>query len=429
MKARNLGPQPRDRGARVLLITASLVLVVAGLRAVKTIALPLLLAVFLSILSAPLLKWLCARGIPKAVAVVATVLANVTVMAFFLLLIGGSINDFARDVPRYQQIVETRAEQWLDWLDRMGIDTSEYSWLREDSSFSEELMSGPADAEGAPEASPRPTRGAARPEGFINLSSILDVIGTTLRGIASILSMTLLVFLLMVFILVEAARLPRKLERAFGWRDETMERFAVEIQRYLVIKTVVSLATGVLVGAGMVVLGVDYPLLWGLTAFVFNYVPSVGSIVASVPPILLTLIDGGLGRALLVMLVYLAVNVTLGNFVEPHLMGRRFGISTLVVILSLIFWGWLWGPVGMLLSVPLTMIVKIMLENTEDFRWVAVLIGSGKASGALAGVPAAGVPADGVPAAGVPAAGASSSPPPPAAARTADARGADPSAG
>jgi predicted PurR-regulated permease PerM len=173
------------------------------------------------------------------------------------------------------------------------------------------------------------------------------------------------------------------------------------------------------VGAGMVALGVDYPLLWGLTAFVFNYVPSVGSIVASVPPILLTLIDDGIGRALLVMLVYLAVNVTLGNFIEPHLMGRRFGISTLVVILSLIFWGWLWGPVGMLLSVPLTMIVKIMLENTEDFRWVAVLIGSGKASGAPAGVPAAGVPA----------AGASSSPPPPAAARTADARGADPSAG
>jgi len=184
-----------------------------------------------------------------------------------------------------------------------------------------------------------------------------------------------------------------------------MDRFTVEIQRYLMIKTAVSLATGILVGAGMLALGVDYPLLWGLTAFVFNYVPSVGSIIASVPPILLTLIDNGIGQALLVMVVYLAVNVTLGNFVEPHLMGRRFGISTLVVILSLIFWGWLWGPVGMLLSVPLTMIVKIMLESTEDFRWVAVLIGAGRGNG---GVNPSLPPAD---------------------ARTADTRAADPSAG
>jgi len=401
-------PGTQDRGARVLLITASLVLVVAGLRAVRAIALPLLLAVFLSVLSAPLLRWLCERGIPKVIAVVTTVLANVTVMALFLLLVGGSINDFARDVPRYQQLVETRAEHWLDWLEKRGIDTSEYSWLRQDPHFSEELLSGPPDssgkAPGEPPASP-PARGKPGAESFINLSSVLDLIGTTLRGIASILSMTLLVFLLMVFILFEASGLPQKLERAFGWRDEVMDRFTVEIQRYLMIKTAVSLATGILVGAGMLALGVDYPLLWGLTAFVFNYVPSVGSIIASVPPILLTLIDNGIGQALLVMVVYLAVNVTLGNFVEPHLMGRRFGISTLVVILSLIFWGWLWGPVGMLLSVPLTMIVKIMLESTEDFRWVAVLIGAGRGNG---GVNPSLPPAD---------------------ARTADTHAADPSAG
>ncbi len=138
-----------------------------------------------------------------------------------------------------------------------------------------------------------------------------------------------------------------------------------------------------MIGLGVWLLGVEYALLWALIAFVFNYIPSIGSILASVPPVLLTLIDHGLGKALIVALLFIAVNLTLGNFVEPHLMGRRFGISTLVVILSLIFWGWLWGPVGMLLSVPLTMMVKIMLENTEDFRWVAQLIGAGRRSKSL----------------------------------------------
>jgi predicted PurR-regulated permease PerM len=195
--------------------------------------------------------------------------------------------------------------------------------------------------------------------------------------------MTFLVFLIMVFLLFEASGLPAKLQDAFGWRDEVMSRFTSEIQRYLAIKTLVSLGTGFLIGFGMWLSGVGYFLLWGLIAFLFNYVPNVGSILAAVPPVILSLLDAGFGKALLVGLIYLAVNLTLGNFIEPHLMGRQFGISTLVVVLSLIFWGWLWGPVGMLLSVPLTMIVKIMLENTEDLRWVARLIGANPRPGAV----------------------------------------------
>jgi len=121
-------------------------------------------------------------------------------------------------------------------------------------------------------------------------------------------------------------------------------------------------------------------VFWGLTAFFLHYIPSIGSFVAGVPPVLIALVQLGPGSAAGVALGYLVIDMLLGNLVEPTLMGRRFGLSVLVVIMSLVFWGWVWGPVGMLLSVPLTIIVKIMLENTTDFRWLAILLGSGKQS-------------------------------------------------
>ena len=120
-------------------------------------------------------------------------------------------------------------------------------------------------------------------------------------------------------------------------------------------------------------------LLWGLVAFLLNYVPNLGSIIAAVPAVLLALVQYGVGHALLVLMGYVAVNMLLGNLLEPVLMGRRLGLSTLVVFLSLVFWGWVWGPVGMLLSVPLTMIAKIFLENTRDLAWLAVMLDSPQA--------------------------------------------------
>ena len=128
----------------------------------------------------------------------------------------------------------------------------------------------------------------------------------------------------------------------------------------------------------LALIGLDFPILWGLLAFLFNYVPSLGSIIAAVPPIILAFIQLGSGRALGVVAVFVAINLLVGNLVEPSLMGRRLGLSSLVVFLSLVFWGWVWGPVGMILSVPLTMIIKIMLENTQDLRWIGVMLGSGK---------------------------------------------------
>ncbi len=130
----------------------------------------------------------------------------------------------------------------------------------------------------------------------------------------------------------------------------------------------------------MHLLGLDFALVWGVVAFLLNYIPTIGSIIAAVPAVLLAAVQLGFGRAVLIAAGYVVVNTVLGNLVEPALMGRRLGLSTLVVFLSLVFWGWVWGPVGMLLSVPLTMVVKILLENTDDLRWVAVLLDSGRAA-------------------------------------------------
>ena len=203
------------------------------------------------------------------------------------------------------------------------------------------------------------------------------ILGGTVRGVASALSYVLLVVLTMIFMLFEALNFPAKLEAALGPHSQLLryvDAIGAQIVRYLEMKTLISVLTGVLLGGWTALLGVPFPLLWGLLAFALNFIPNIGSILAAISPVLLALILHGGGRAGLVAVGYLAVNIGIGNLLEPRLMGRRVGLSTLVVFLSLILWGWVWGAAGMLLSVPLTMVVKIMLENSRDLKWVAVLL-------------------------------------------------------
>jgi AI-2 transport protein TqsA len=181
-----------------------------------------------------------------------------------------------------------------------------------------------------------------------------------------------------VFLLLEATGLPRKLRDAIGSRrSERLEWFGTvmsEVQRYLALKTLISAMTGLLIAASAWLLGVDFAMLWGVLAFFLNFIPNVGSIIAAVPAVLVALLQHGIGTALALAAVYIAVNMVIGNLIEPALFGRRLGLSTLVVVLSLVFWGWVWGPVGMFLSVPLAMATKIMLDNTSGYRWVAALM-------------------------------------------------------
>lgn len=334
-----------DRGPYILIIAASLVIVIAGLRAATSIIVPFLLSVFVAIISLPLQNWLIARRVPSGLAVLLTLIVDILILVGFGFLVGGSVQGFATEYPKYQEKFLALAEPKIDWLNALGANISK-------DAISDFLRD--------------------------NVFTLFK--GALIRG-ATLLSNVVLVFLTILFVLFEASGFSAKLERAFGHstrKSGRMDKIKRDIQQYLVVKTLVSLVTGLFVGVSLALIGVDFPVLWGLLAFLLNYIPSFGSIIAAVPPILLAVIQLGNGHALAVAIVFVAVNVLLGNLLEPHLMGRQLGLSALVVFLSLVFWGWVWGPVGMMLSVPLTMIVKIMLENTQDLRWIAVMLGSGK---------------------------------------------------
>jgi predicted PurR-regulated permease PerM len=212
----------------------------------------------------------------------------------------------------------------------------------------------------------------------VDPGAALGFAAVLLNEVGALLTNGVLILLTVVFILLEVGSFRYKLRRAIGAPRATfppVAAFMDGMKRYFVIKTEVSLITGTLVAVWLAVLGVDFPLLWGLIAFLFNYVPNIGSIIAAIPATLLALVQLGLWPAFLVAAGYLAINMVMGNFLEPRWMGHGVGLSPLVVFFSLIAWGWVLGPVGLLLSVPLTMTVKIAAESFPETRWLAVLLG------------------------------------------------------
>jgi len=147
------------------------------------------------------------------------------------------------------------------------------------------------------------------------------------------------------------------------------------LNQYLAIKTMIGVATGVAVTLFLLAEGVDFPFVLGLLAFLLNYIPTLGSILAAVPAVILAFLEFGLGSAGLTTAVYIGVNVGLGQIIEPRLQGQGLGLSPMVVFLSLVFWGWMLGIVGILLAIPLTMTAKLAFEESPKYRWLAILLG------------------------------------------------------
>lgn len=334
--------QEANRALRWLVGGASLVLVVAGLKLAATLFVPLILGLFLAILSFPLLFWLRRHRVPAMVAVLLTLLANLTVLTVLALIVMAALDNLAQSVPEFQEQFQEFMAQAIPWLESHGIRAS--TWI------ATELLD------------------PARLVGFL---------GSAFKGVAIAFSFALLVLLFLTFILFDAVGFQAKIQGIFGLEAEKLQRYTKigrEIQRYLEIKTAVGLASGVLVGLWVAMVGLGFPRFLGFLAFILHYIPNVGAIVAAVPAILLALLQLGVGPAFLVALGYLLIHFLLGNLLEPLLLGRRLRLSPLVVFFSLVFWGYVWGPVGMLLSVPLTMAVKIACENSRDLRWVAALM-------------------------------------------------------
>lgn len=332
-----------SRPLTVLYALAAFVVVTAGLQAAAGIITPVLLAGFLAIIFAPALLVLRDRGVPTLLAL-PLLSAPVIVAAMMLsLVLEASFTTLQRNMSTYQRRLEMRKHELVDGLRRMGVD------------IPEEVSFGELD----------PSRfGRWTAYGISMLRSIV--------------TLAALVLILLLITLLEAAGLSRKFE-ALGIEVtgglERMRAILLNVRYYLLLKTLISGITGLAVFVLLWLLEIDFPVLWGLTAFALNYVPNIGSILAAVPAVTLAWIMNGGPTAVTVAAGYIAINVVIGSILEPMWMGRGVGLSPLVVVLSLLYWGWVLGPIGMLLSVPLTMTCKIVLEADASTRWIAVLLG------------------------------------------------------
>jgi predicted PurR-regulated permease PerM len=333
----------RASAAQILLTVAAFVVVIAGLRASVTIVVPFLLAVFIAIISASPLFWLQRKGLPIWLALIIVIIGVLLIGFLISGLVGSSIKDFSDDLPSYDVKLRALIAGVVTWLESHKIDTAGLAVTK-----------------------------------LFDTKAAMKLVAGGLNSLGQVLANGLLILMIVIFILIEASSFPVKLHTIFGDEKNSLEnfdKFIDTVKQYMAIKTWMSLATGIAVSIGLAIVGVNYAVLWGLLAFFLNYVPNIGSIIAAIPAVLLALIQLGFVKSIIVAVGYVVINLVVGNVIEPRFMGRGLGLSTLVVFLSLLFWGWVLGPVGMLLSVPLTMTAKIALDSREETQWLAILLG------------------------------------------------------
>jgi len=327
----------------MMLIIASFVIVVAGMKAAESIIVPFLLAAFIAIVTSPPYFWLHEKGIPKVFALLIVLLVFLTFITGIAVLIGTSVNDFTTKLPYYDEKLTSQTDALFSWLVNMGI-TEEQINLNK----------------------------------IFNPAAVFNIVANTLNELSGLFANGFLILLTVIFMLLEVSSLPVKLKKIFSDPDVSISRVQLiseNINKYIGIKTLISLGNGILITIFLLLVGVDYPILWGVLAFALNFIPTIGSMIALVPAVLLTIIQLGYIEAIVVLIGYVVINTITGNILEPKFMGKGLGLSTLVVFLSLLFWGWVFGPIGMLLSVPLTITIKIILDSSDETRWIAVLLG------------------------------------------------------
>ena len=332
---------------RTLGILCGIVILLAALKAAASIAVPLLLGATIAVAFAPTAERLERRGLPSFVSAGVTIVAVLAVVGAMGGIIVGAVADLSESLPEYQAQLTAAREAVLRWLVARDL---------EDVAASVEQIN-PAASAGA-------------------------MVTRTLISAGDVLGDGFLVLLIAVFIQLEATTIKDKLRIALGSAQPVEQTLGAigEVQRYLIVKTALSLANGVLLGFWCYLWGLSNPVLWGVLAFALNFVPIVGSLISAVIPVALALVELGVGSALGVAAGYGMVNLLVDNVLEPRLMGRALGLSPLVLLLSMLIWGYVLGPVGALLSVPLTVAVRIFLDYHDNLRWIALLMASGPAA-------------------------------------------------
>ncbi len=386
-------PTMQGNGLKILILMACLIIIGTGLKLAASLFIPIMLGMFLAVLSMPILRWLIHLRAPRGVAVALTVGVNFLVLGAILLIAYGVIVEFQEQSSEYLSKFRVQAAEFSDSMDdqierMVGFwnDSVLRSEADEDDPFTDPSLQVD---EGFDTVFPDPHIPTFREivdqvlDEVWDSEKVLQLLGATdaFGRLTSFTSKAFFALIIMIFLLAESGQYAAKVRSVLKARGPNLGRLrnsGADIQKYLAIKTGASAATGILAMLTCIIFKVDFPVLWGLVAFFFNYVPAIGSILAGIPPILLALVLSGFWPAAGVLSCYLAINIAIGNFIEPMFLGDRFGLSTVVVILSVMVWGFIWGPVGMLLAVPLTMVVKVMLDNSEDFRWISALMGSRK---------------------------------------------------
>ena len=329
--------------SRAVAVLSAIAIAIFFLQAAASIITPILLAAFIAIIATPPLRWLRRMRIPKWLALVIIVFVLLEAFSILALVFTGELEGFRDGLPGYQERLVLLSDQFGGWLENVGV-----------------------------------TSGREAVKDIFDPAAAINLVRIALSNVSGTFGTGLLVLLAVVFMLLEATGLPAKLKTAFHLTEEAearLGRVMSSINQYMVIKSLASLATALCIWVWLWILGIDFAVLWALLAFLFNFIPFVGAIFMAIPAVLMALVQTDIQTTLLVALGYMVVNTVIGSILEPRIMGRGLGISTLAVFLSLLFWGWVLGTVGVFLAVPLTMALIIVLESSPQTRPIAILLG------------------------------------------------------
>ncbi|TVT40957.1 AI-2E family transporter [Amycolatopsis rhizosphaerae] len=342
-------PAPRaalPRGLTVLLAAAAVVVVIAGLKAASWFVGPVLLALVIVIAVSPVQSWARRHGWPGWLSTLLLLLAVYGIIVVLILTIIVSAARLVSLFPQYSNQATALFREAVATLERFGVDRD----------------------------------AAAKTAGSLDPAKLGSLVSGLLSGVTSVLANLVFLLALLLFLSAEASGLPARLAEIAADRRPVvtaLHDFARGTRRYLVITTVFGFIVAVFDTIGLALLGVPVAVLWGVLAFITNYIPNVGFILGLIPPALLGLLSGGWPLMLEVIALYSVLNLVIQSLIQPRFVGSGVGLSATVTFLALIFWAWVLGGLGALLAIPMTLLVKALLVDTDPrANWVTALVRS-----------------------------------------------------